>query len=203
MSSPDEILAAHYAANPHVAAQLQTGASHNAEPSPQSSAEKPVAPASMPLIAEVRAFTVKVKDNAVGVDEEAPDPGSWIAPRPVDYENGGGGPGPPWPPIANPMSVYDQWHGPRHDWSAPLGHLVVEVIAEDGTSGVGVSNAGEPGCWIVENHLSRFVEGQDPRNIELMWDQMWRATMPYGRKGLPIHALSAVDLALWDLLGGY
>jgi hypothetical protein len=48
---------------------------------------------------------------------------------------------------------------------------------------------------------SRFVEGQDPRNIELMWDQMWRATINYGRKGLPIQAISAVDLALWDLLG--
>jgi L-alanine-DL-glutamate epimerase-like enolase superfamily enzyme len=30
---------------------------------------------------------------------------------------------------------------------------------------------------------------------------MWRATMPYGRKGLAIHAISAVDLALWDCLG--
>ena len=30
---------------------------------------------------------------------------------------------------------------------------------------------------------------------------MWRATLPYGRKGLAIHAISAVDLALWDLLG--
>ena len=30
---------------------------------------------------------------------------------------------------------------------------------------------------------------------------MWRATMPYGRKGLTIQAISAVDLALWDLLG--
>jgi len=34
-----------------------------------------------------------------------------------------------------------------------------------------------------------------------MWDQMWRATLPYGRKGLTIHAISAVDLALWDVLG--
>ena len=34
-----------------------------------------------------------------------------------------------------------------------------------------------------------------------MWDMMWRATINYGRKGLPIQALSAVDLALWDLLG--
>ena len=31
--------------------------------------------------------------------------------------------------------------------------------------------------------------------------QMWRSTINYGRKGLPIQALSAVDLAIWDLLG--
>ena len=64
-----------------------------------------------------------------------------------------------------------------------------------------MTTAGEPGCYIVEKHLSRFVEGQDPRNIETMWDQMWRATINYGRKGLPLQALSAIDLALWDLLG--
>ncbi len=34
-----------------------------------------------------------------------------------------------------------------------------------------------------------------------MWDQMFRATLNYGRKGLPLQAISAVDLALWDLLG--
>jgi L-alanine-DL-glutamate epimerase-like enolase superfamily enzyme len=34
-------------------------------------------------------------------------------------------------------------------------------------------------------------------------DQMWRASMPYGRKGIAVHALSAVDLALWDLLGQF
>ena len=30
---------------------------------------------------------------------------------------------------------------------------------------------------------------------------MWRSTMPYGRKGLAVQAISAVDLALWDLCG--
>ncbi len=79
--------------------------------------------------------------------------------------------------------------------------MVVEVEADDGTTGVGVTIGGEPGCYIVENHLSRFVEGQDPRNVELMWDQMFRGTLNYGRKGLPLQAISAVDLALWDLLG--
>lgn len=66
---------------------------------------------------------------------------------------------------------------------------------------VGVTIGGEPAAYIIENHLSRFVEGQDPRDVELMWDQMFRSTLNYGRKGLPIQAISAVDLALWDLLG--
>jgi len=35
----------------------------------------------------------------------------------------------------------------------------------------------------------------------LIWDQMFRASMYYGRKGLALNAISAVDLALWDLLG--
>ena len=82
-----------------------------------------------------------------------------------------------------------------------LGTVVVEVELDDGIIGIGCSIGGEPACYIIEKHLSRFVEGQDPRNVELIWDQMWRATMPYGRKGLAIQALSAVDLAIWDCLG--
>jgi L-rhamnonate dehydratase len=39
------------------------------------------------------------------------------------------------------------------------------------------------------------------RNISLMWEQMWRASIHYSRKGLAVHAISAIDIALWDLLG--
>jgi hypothetical protein len=46
-----------------------------------------------------------------------------------------------------------------------LGSVVVEIEADDGTTGVGVSIGGEPACFIVEKHLSRFVEGQDPRCV--------------------------------------
>ncbi|GFO05302.1 L-rhamnonate dehydratase [Plakobranchus ocellatus] len=105
-------------------------------------------------------------------------------------------------PVATPMSCHPQYAATRKSWGInALGTLAVEVEAEDGTVGVGVTIGGEPGCYIVEKHLSRFVEGQDPRDVELMWDQMFRATLNYGRKGLPIQAISAVDLALWDLLG--
>ena len=51
---------------------------------------------------------------------------------------------------------------------------------------VGVSIGGEPACYIIEHHLSRFIEGQDPTNVEIMWDQMFRSTINYGRKGLPM-----------------
>ena len=76
----------------------------------------------------------------------------------------------PWPPIANPMSVYDQYNGPRSTWGIGiLGLVVCEVVAEDGPYGCGVTSGGEPACFIIERHLSRFVEGRDPRDIELMW----------------------------------
>jgi L-rhamnonate dehydratase len=82
-----------------------------------------------------------------------------------------------------------------------LGTLVVEVEAEDGTTGFAVTTGGELGAWIIEKHLARFVEGQLVTDIEKMWDQMYRATLYYGRKGIVLNTISGVDLALWDLLG--
>jgi L-rhamnonate dehydratase len=53
----------------------------------------------------------------------------------------------------------------------------------------------------VERHLARFLEGAQVIDIEKIWDQMWRSTLFYGRKGLVLNVISAVDLALYDLLG--
>jgi L-rhamnonate dehydratase len=104
--------------------------------------------------------------------------------------------------IATPMSVYEDFRATRSSFGLnALGTVVVEVEAEDGTVGVGTSTGGPPAAWLVEHHLSRFVEGKRADEIELAWDQMWRASLYYGRKGLPVNAISAVDLALWDLLG--
>ena len=76
-----------------------------------------------------------------------------------------------------------------------------QVELSNGITGFGTSIGGPPACFLVEKHLNRFVEGADVRDIELMWEQMWRASMPYGRKGVTIQAISAIDLALWDCLG--
>jgi L-rhamnonate dehydratase len=154
-----------------------------------------------PRIKEVRAYVTKEPDkkqHVQGADCHDVADLHWI--------NGnlplGTGPDKELLPIANPMSGHPEYKRHRKSWGInAMGSMVVEVEADDGTCGSGVTIGGVAACYIVEHHLSRFVEGQDPRNIELMWDQMFRATLNYGCKGLPIQALSAVDLALWDLLG--
>ena len=98
--------------------------------------------------------------------------------------------------------MFEELKGSLSSWGIDsLGTLVVEVELLSGVIGVGVSVGGAPACFLVEEHLSRFVEGQDVRNIEFIWEQMYRSCQCYGSQGLTMHALSAIDLALWDALG--
>ena len=104
--------------------------------------------------------------------------------------------------ISNPMSGYAKYREKRSSWGiGVLGSLVVEIETEDGTVGVATGSGGVPAAWMIRNHFSRFLVGEDARNTNRIWDEMYRASLPYGRKGLPIMAISAIDLALWDLIG--
>lgn len=103
--------------------------------------------------------------------------------------------------IANPMTPYAQFSERRSSWRGPSGRSVyIEVATDKGVTGLGETRGGEVTQAIVEGHLKTLLVGSDPRNIEILWEQMFRATLPYGRKGVPILAISGVDLALWDLL---
>ena len=104
--------------------------------------------------------------------------------------------------IANPMSGYPKYREKRSSWGIGiLGSLVVEVETAEGVVGVATGQGGAPAAWLIRNHFARFVVGEDARNLNRIWDQLYRASLPYGRKGLPVMAISAVDLALWDLVG--
>ncbi|ELT88871.1 hypothetical protein CAPTEDRAFT_113751 [Capitella teleta] len=140
-----------------------------------------------PKVKAVRAFVPEAPGDH-GADCHDVDDHHWINGHPL--------------PIACPMSSFMGYAAQRTSWGInALGSVLVEIEADDGTCGYGVSIGGEPACYIIEKHLSLFVEGQDPRNTELIWAQMFAATLNYGRKGLPLQAISAVDLALWDLIG--
>lgn len=108
-----------------------------------------------PRVKEVRAYVVEGAEGDQGADCHDVADAHWI--NGTDPSSGN-------TPIANPTSGYAQYAGARKSWGInALGGLVVEIEADDGTTGVGVTIGGEAGAQIVERHLSRFVEGRDPR----------------------------------------
>ncbi|MCZ6794017.1 MAG: twin-arginine translocation signal domain-containing protein [Planctomycetota bacterium] len=102
--------------------------------------------------------------------------------------------------VANPMSIYPKYKPRRSLFMADdLGPEAVEITTDRGIRGIGF---GGPGAgFVVEKHLTKLLLGEDPFNVERLWDILWRSTLYYGRKGLVVHAISAVDLALWDIVG--
>lgn len=106
--------------------------------------------------------------------------------------------------IASPMSRWPEYRQDRTSWGiAGFGPALVEVETSDGQVGVAPTTGGALVAGIVEGHLQRFVIGRrlNLTSITDCWEQMYRASLPYGRRGLALHAIAAVDLALWDALG--
>ena len=56
---------------------------------------------------------------------------------------------------------------------------------------------------VIENALKPILLEQCPLDIEVLWHKMYSTTRDYGRKGSVISAISAVDIALWDIAGKY
>jgi L-alanine-DL-glutamate epimerase-like enolase superfamily enzyme len=112
-------------------------------------------------------------------------------------------------PLVTIMSKFDEYNNAdgdnpqaRRKWMGPVGDVVVEIETDAGITGVGHGNWATGSIeTIVDETLSKLVMGEDPRERERLWDMMYRATIPFGRKGAAIEAISAVDLALWDIAG--
>lgn len=104
--------------------------------------------------------------------------------------------------IANPMSVYPKYSTVRSLWMGPgQDPFAIEIETEEGVTGSCVNYGGGAfACAVIEQHFKRFLIGQDPFNIELIWDQMNRSTLPYGLGGVTSMAMAGVDLALYDLV---
>jgi L-alanine-DL-glutamate epimerase-like enolase superfamily enzyme len=88
--------------------------------------------------------------------------------------------------------------------------ILISIVDEAGRVGIGETDA--PAVAVRElvlmddNHLwSRglrtMLEGRDPFEIAALHDELYAGTVYHGRRGLGIHALSAIDIALYDLVG--
>jgi L-rhamnonate dehydratase len=82
------------------------------------------------------------------------------------------------------------------------GWLVVEIFTDDGLLGIGnAALAPQVTKQVIDLHLKPLLIGKDPWDIEFLWQLMYRKTMAFGRRGIGMVAISAVDIALWDILG--
>ena len=91
----------------------------------------------------------------------------------------------------------DAMHSFRfHQW------LTCEITADEGT--VGIGNAALAPSLVkkaIDENYSSLVVGEDPFDYAYIWEKMYRRTHAWGRKGIGMVAISAIDIAIWDLIG--
>jgi L-rhamnonate dehydratase len=109
----------------------------------------------------------------------------------------------PLPPhfCTNPMDLLDLPQASMstftfHEW------LVVEIFTDDGLVGIGnAALAPQATKKVIDLYLKYLLIGQNPWDSEFLWQHMYRRTMAFGRKGIGMAAISALDIAIWDILG--
>lgn len=102
--------------------------------------------------------------------------------------------------IPLPEVLTDSTHGEMSHFSL----VTVRIRDSDGAEGVGytytVGKTGGPSVLALLTHdVTPLLTGEDPRRIEHLWEKMWWALHYVGRGGIASFAISAVDVALWDL----
>ena len=82
-------------------------------------------------------------------------------------------------------------------------YCLVRIRTDQGLDGWGYCYGGNRAAHLVTGFVRDFYRdhllGSDPRAVEDLWDKMYRDAVLLGRKGAAVRALSAVDIALWDI----
>ncbi len=91
-------------------------------------------------------------------------------------------------------------------WVKQRGTMIVELITDEGITGWGEAlchglQPPEIADTIVQVALKPIVLGQDPFDVDVLWERMYNLTRPFGQKGAVLNAIAAVDIAIWDCLG--
>ena len=83
-----------------------------------------------------------------------------------------------------------------HEW------LTCEIETDDGLVGIGnAALAPQIVKKTIDHYLTPLILNEDPFDYAYLWEKMYRRTLAWGRKGVGMTAISAVDIAIWDLLG--
>ena len=80
---------------------------------------------------------------------------------------------------------------------------IVKIICDDGM--VGWGEAYGPATVVKEsiNYIKQNIIGMNPLDSDVIWSTLFRRVHDYGRSGVFVSAISAIDIALWDIKGKY
>ena len=100
--------------------------------------------------------------------------------------------------LPEPLGYSQQYYSKR------TAHLV-EVETDDGVVGwgecFGAGNIALANKGIVEKVIQPMIVGMDPMDRDVIWHKVYNLMRDHGQKGMPLQALSGVDIALWDIAG--
>ena len=104
--------------------------------------------------------------------------------------------------MMHPLSFDRDFNGQARRFDPPWGAAICVAAAADGTFGVGMASHAGPVVPIVNDYFAPMLKGEPALATERLWNMMTRsANGAFGSSGLAAFAVSAVDLALWDLKG--
>jgi len=88
--------------------------------------------------------------------------------------------------------------------------VIIRIRTDTGIEGIGEVDASPeivkaiveaPASHAWSRGLRELLVGQNPFQVEMLWERMFKGSIYYGRRGVAIAAMSGVDIALWDLVG--
>src|SRR5260370_30147055 len=82
------------------------------------------------------------------------------------------------------------------------GYSDMETAASVAKAAVEAPRWSEPGVEAFDG-LASLIVGENPLEVERLWYKMYRGSIYYGRRGVAIQAISAIDIALWDIMGKF
>ena len=106
--------------------------------------------------------------------------------------------------VINLCFEYPEEHRFTYAGGVCTARLTSLILVHTDTGEVGVGSAySHPALvyLIVRDQLDPLLRGEDPTEVEALWEKMYGITRWYGRKGVAMSALGGVDTALWDLRG--
>ena len=106
--------------------------------------------------------------------------------------------------VINLRFAYPEENGFQYAGGYCTGRLtsLVRVTTDSGVVGIGsVYSHPEMVRTVVEGQLRELLLGRDPLETESIWEQCYKVTRWYGRKGVAMSALGGIDTALWDIRG--